>query len=263
MNRFTSIFLVIFVLFFSIDQQVFSNPTEIDNIVEKATPDRSIPWKVTDSTLRFDEYFISTLKSECGFRAFGYDSKEIAIDTLLGALKDKSSIASTLRSTKLREFIDNDHGSKSNFSSAENYLNNLKTAKHELTYQPNINIYDKKNIIQKITEDVSYTLIDAFALLYNKNLYIYEVDPSKNKTLFLSHSYIISNNAENLYLLRKGFHYNRLVPTKDVSLNNLAKSAETQYLEELRNYYTKKYQKNSPYQRQNSSFNSKKKPIVK
>jgi uncharacterized protein HemY len=258
MNRFTSVFLVVFVLFFSISQQTFSNPTEIQNIIEKATPDRSIPWKVIDSTLRFDEYFMSTLKSECGFKAFGYASKETAIDEMLGALKDKSSITSTLRSNKVREFIDNDHGSKTNFSSAENYLIYLKTAKHELTYQPNKNTYSKTNGVQQITEDVFYTLIDAFALLNKKNLYIYEVDPSKNKTLFLSHSYIISNNAEDLYLLRKGFHYNKLVPTKDVNSKNLAQNAETQYHEELRNYYVKKYQKSLPYQRQNSSFVSNK-----
>ena len=79
MNRFTSILLIVFVLFFSINQQGFSNPTEIQNIIEKATPDRSIPWKAIDSDIRFNEYFISTLKSECGFKAFGYASKEIAI----------------------------------------------------------------------------------------------------------------------------------------------------------------------------------------
>ncbi|MDP3532699.1 MAG: hypothetical protein Q8S31_05365 [Alphaproteobacteria bacterium] len=261
MNRFTSIFLVVFILFFSINQQVFSNPTEIDNIVKNAKPDRRSSWEVSGSILRFNEYFISTLKSECGFRAFGYTSKEVAINAMLDALKDKSTLVNTLRAERLRQFIDNDHDNPVNFSSAESYLNNIKKTKHELSYQPNENVYDKKKGIQKIIEKPSYTLIDAFASLNNKNLYIYEVDLSKNKTLFLSHSYIINNNAESLYLLRKGFHYNKLVLINDLPSNNVAQNLETQYHQELRNHhieklknsYAVKSQRNQPYSNHNLS----------
>ncbi|MDP1723149.1 MAG: tetratricopeptide repeat protein [Alphaproteobacteria bacterium] len=261
MNRFRSIFLVVFVLFFTMNQQTFSNPTEIQSIIEKAKPDRRSPWEVSGSILRFNEYFISTLKSECGFRAFGYTSKEVAINAMLDALKDKSTLVNTLRAERLRQFIDNDHDNPVNFSSAESYLNNIKKTKHELSYQPNENVYDKKKGIQKIIEKPSYTLIDAFASLNNKNLYIYEVDLSKNKTLFLSHSYIINNNAESLYLLRKGFHYNKLVLINDLPSNNVAQNLETQYHQELRNHhieklknsYAVKSQRNQPYSNHNLS----------
>jgi hypothetical protein len=210
----------------------------IDDVVNSARPDRTNPWKLnTNPSVLFNEYYISGENLACGFRAFGYNSREEAIGAMLKALKDTSS-QHERRNRKMREYIKDDCSSAE--MSVEEYLNKIKNMKHELSYNANYNFLDQNNEIQKIHHDskVPCTLINAFALLNNKNLYIYNVVPNE-KIIFLSHAFFTDNKNENVYLLQKNMHYNKLaqisIDVKDRDANTIAQHDENRYLEELKN----------------------------
>ncbi|MDP1974560.1 MAG: hypothetical protein Q8K37_01160, partial [Alphaproteobacteria bacterium] len=180
--------LVSFFVFFS---SVNYSDATIEEAVNAARPDRTNPWKLnSNQKITFNEYYISGKNLACGFKAFGYDSREEAIDAMLNALKDNDTKYER-RNRKMREYIKNDYAEN---ISVEEYLNKIKNTQHELSYNPNKQLFED-GTLKKISEpqNVPYTLIDAFAVLNNKNLYIYNIAPGE-KTVFISHASPTSPN---------------------------------------------------------------------
>ena len=204
-------------------------PTFIDGLVESAKPDRSTPWMLFDQpNIQFNEYHISALDLACGFRAFGYASRNDAIDAMLNALADIDKQYEN-RNAKLRIYIENDCG-----DNVEDYLKNLKNTPYELPYT--VNRYIDSDI-DKNLEEFTYTFINAFALLNNISLCIYEEVKDEKKTISLTHSFICDESDKTLHLLCRGLHYNKLVFTSDEKENLNAQNAENNYLSELHVFY--------------------------
>ncbi|MDP1723188.1 MAG: tetratricopeptide repeat protein [Alphaproteobacteria bacterium] len=225
----------IFLSFFIFFSSVNCSECTIDDAVNASIPDRTNPWKLnTNQAITFNEYYISGKNLACGFKAFGYDSREEAIDAMLNALNDNDTKYER-RNRKMREYIKNDYAEN---ISVEEYLNKIKNIKHELSYNANKYFLDQNKKIQKIDPNlpILYTLIDAFAVLNNKNLYIYSAAPGE-KILFISHAFSndSSNVNQNLSLLHKNQHYNRLVETGHVNTNIRSQNDEDKHLTELRN----------------------------
>lgn len=221
-------FTILFSIFLLFSSTSFINAT-IEDLVNGAKPDRSIPWTLLDEPyIQLNEYHISALNRACGFRAFGYISRNDAIDDMVNALHSIDEQYEN-RNTKLRTYIENDCGEK-----AEDYLKSLKKSEYELSYTQN----RFENIINdKTFEEFTYTLINAFALLKNVNLCIYEEVVDQNKTISLTHSYALDSSNETLHLLCRGLHYNKLVFVQDENANMHAQVDENNYLNELYLYY--------------------------
>ncbi|MDP3532108.1 MAG: hypothetical protein Q8S31_02335 [Alphaproteobacteria bacterium] len=204
-------------------------PSFIDGLVESAKPDRSTPWMLFDQpNIQFNEYNISALDLACGFRAFGYASRNDAIDAMLSALADIDEQYEN-RNAKLRIYIENDCG-----DNVEDYLKNLKNTPYKLPYT--INRYIDSDI-DKNLEGFTYTLINAFALLNNISLCIYKEVKDEKKTISLTHSFICDESDKTLHLLCRRLHYNKLVFTSDENENLMAQDAENNYLSELHVFY--------------------------
>ncbi|MDP1724471.1 MAG: hypothetical protein Q8L85_07185 [Alphaproteobacteria bacterium] len=230
-KKYFFVLMSFFVFFLSVN---YSDAT-IDEAVNAARPDRSTPWYLSDKpNITFNEYYISATDLACGFRAFGYDSRESAIDAMLKALADQDP-RYTKRNEKLREYIKNDYAEN---ISVEEYLNKIKKTQYELPFNANKLFLDNDNVVKKIYEplNIPYTFINAFALLTHKNLHIYNIHSNENKNIYLSHSFMHDSGSvkEDLFLLCKGIHYNKLVPTGYQGTNARAKDAEDKYLTELR-----------------------------
>lgn len=220
---------ILFSSFLFVSSINYVEATFIDGLVEAAKPDRTTPWMLFDQpNIQFNEYHISALNRACGFRAFGYASRNVAIDAMLNALADLDEQHEN-RNAKLRAYIENDCG-----GNVEDYLKSLKNDEYELPYT--INRYVDADI-DKMLEEYTYTLINAFALLNNVSLCIYEEVKDEPKTISLTHSFVCDQSDEVLHLLCRGLHYNKLTFTSDEKANQKAQIAENDYLNELRFSY--------------------------
>ncbi|MDP1723298.1 MAG: hypothetical protein Q8L85_01170 [Alphaproteobacteria bacterium] len=220
---------VLFPAFLFFSSTNYLEATFIDGLVESAKPDRSTPWMLFDQpNIQFNEYNISALDLACGFRAFGYASRNDAIDAMLSALADIDEQYEN-RNAQLRVYIENDCG-----DNVEDYLKSLKNTQYELPYT--INRYIDSDI-DKNLEEFTYTLINAFALLNNISLCIYEEVKDEKKTISLTHSFRCDKSDKILHLLSRGLHYNKLVFTSDENENLRAQDAENNYLSELHVFY--------------------------
>jgi hypothetical protein len=220
---------VLFSSFLFISSINYAEATFIDDLVEAAKPDRETPWMLFDQpNIQFNEYHISALNRACGFRAFGYASRNDAIDAMLNALANIDEQHEN-RNAKLRAYIENDCS-----DNVEAYLKSLKNEEYELPYT--INRYVDTDI-DKTFEEYTYSLINAFALLNNISLCIYEEVKEEPRTISLTHSFVCDQSDEVLHLLCRGLHYNKLAFTFDENANLKAQMAENDYLNELRFSY--------------------------
>lgn len=204
----------------------------IDDLVNNAKPDRAKSWTLLDQpNIQLNEYYISALDLACGFKAFGYNSRNDALDIMLSALADIDEQYED-RNNKLRTYIENEYN-----GNVENYLRSLKNIQYELTYTPNR--FYNTNDFNEFPEELTYSLINAFALLNNKNLCIYEEVKNENedKIISLTHSFSLDHANETLHLLCRGLHYNKLVFAWEEEENTKALTAENNYLNELRLFY--------------------------
>ncbi|MDP1724333.1 MAG: hypothetical protein Q8L85_06490 [Alphaproteobacteria bacterium] len=225
----------------------------IDKAVEEARPNRTSPWirfNSQNKQIAYNEYYISGKDSACGFRAFGYDSRVQAVDTLIGALTNPA--INPAKKNQIKEYIKNSiytaedgvlcaifgadrptSDSKEQFASNEQnqitYLNYFKTPGIELSFQ--IHFDDEGNPIEN---DRKYDLIDAFAVLKEVNLYIYRPQGA-DKKLRLAHFISFNAARKNLLLIYKDAHYNRLALCDVAADCNEALLDENSDLEILRN----------------------------
>ncbi|HLD95188.1 MAG TPA: hypothetical protein VI959_00910, partial [Alphaproteobacteria bacterium] len=194
--------------------------------------DRSEPWQVEGEDLLFNEYYTSALNNECGFKSLGFGDKAQTISFLKEALSISkgtnlydelfSLIVTELKTDQQRDPI------FKRFSNTpegiEKYLDYILTTPYMLNFEQHL---------QGLTP---YGLLDALALILNKNVKIYEPTHEGSKKLVLTHTFIANPSLPTVFqnMIYRGLHFNTAVETTLKAQNTQALQREADFLNELK-----------------------------
>jgi hypothetical protein len=209
----------------------------IEEVVKSSKPNRSIAF-LNAKSIPFLEYYISGEENGCAFYAFNTKRKE-AIDKILEKINPQSLSLSARSLIAKAICYETDTFKKTIFGGT--IPTDLTCYRIQRTY---LNYYkDHHQMVECAahfqyggslpSEQVHYTLLDVLAYVYKTNLVVYVEEGGR---LFDFHKFSINppRNHPTTYLLLRGSHYSRLVPTLDTKGRDAARQKENVFLNLLR-----------------------------